>query len=49
MASPSQRGVIASHPVPGLEVSDHELDRSKPLELAFDLQRHATLLAGGRP
>ena len=39
--------VIASHAVLGLEVSDHGLDRSTPLGLAFDLRCKATLLAGG--
>jgi hypothetical protein len=39
--------VIASHAVLGLEVTDHGLDRSTPLELAFDLRCNATLLAGG--
>ena len=39
--------VIASHAVLGLEVSDHGLDRSTALELAFDLRCNATLLAGG--
>jgi hypothetical protein len=38
--------VIASHAVLGLEVSDYGLDRSTPLELAFDLRCKATLLAG---
>ena len=39
--------VTASHAVLGLEVTDHGLDRSTPLELAFDLRCNATLLAGG--
>jgi hypothetical protein len=39
--------VIASHAVLGLEVSDHGFDRSRPLELAFDLRCNATLLTCG--
>ena len=44
VASPAFFGQYA---VLGLEMSDHGIDCGASLELAFDLRRDATLLAGG--